>query len=73
MNSTLYLRNDPFESCDAVFAVKSSLLIDIGTVTRDQAAKYGALEGSALIYFDFVLSTVREIEDLKAQSMHSSF
>ena len=66
MCSTLYLRNDPFESSDAVFGVKSSLLIDLKTATKIEAEKYEARDGDAVISYDFVLATVEEINALKS-------
>jgi hypothetical protein len=68
----LYLRNDPYETSDAVFGVKESLLVDLGTVSAEQAQKYGVKEGTKLITYDFVLvtdveaKTLREEEAMKA-------
>ncbi|KAK4495802.1 hypothetical protein PRZ48_013070 [Zasmidium cellare] len=55
--TALYLRGDPYETSDAVFGVKESLLIDLGTVNADQAKQYGVKEGSKLMSYDFVLVT----------------
>ena len=64
-NSALYLRNDPYETSDAVFGVKESLLIDLGPVSADQASKYDVKEGSKLITYDFVLVTEEESTKLR--------
>ena len=70
--SALYLRGDPYETSDAVFGVKESLIVDLGTVSPEQAAKYGVSEGTKLLTYDFVLVTdeetrkLREEESLKA-------
>ncbi|RDW80118.1 intradiol ring-cleavage dioxygenase-1 [Coleophoma cylindrospora] len=63
--TALYLRNDPFESSDAVFGVKDSLVVDLGKVNAEQAKKYGVKEGSALIEYDFVLVTDQEAQELR--------
>lgn len=61
----LYLRNDPYETSDAVFGVKESLLIDLGTVSAEQAQRYGVPEGSKLISYDFVLVGKAESDGLR--------
>jgi hypothetical protein len=63
----LYLRGDPYETSDAVFGVKESLLIDLGTVNAEQASKYGVKEGSKLISYDFVLVTDEESRKLREE------
>ena len=53
--TALYVRGDPFETSDAVFGVKSSLLIDVKTVPDEEMAKkYGVSKGDWLIEWDFV-------------------
>ena len=66
--SALYLRGDPYETSDAVFGVKESLLIDLGTVNADQASQYGVKEGSKLISYDFVLVTEDESRKLREKN-----
>lgn len=63
--SALYLRGDPYETSDAVFGVKESLLIDLGTVSADQAKEYGVKEGGKLITYDFVLVSDEEARKLR--------
>lgn len=53
--SALYLRGDPYETSDAVFGVKESLLVDLGTVSAQQAATYGVAQGGKLLEYEFVL------------------
>lgn len=65
--SALYLRGDPYETSDAVFGVKESLLIDLGTVSASQAKEYGVKEGGKLITYDFVLVTDDESRKLREQ------
>ncbi|SPJ80745.1 probable hydroxyquinol-1,2-dioxygenase [Fusarium torulosum] len=56
--TALYLKDDPYESTDAVFGVKDSLIVKLQKVTNeDMAKKYGVELGSALLTYDFVLVT----------------
>jgi hypothetical protein len=64
-NSALYLRGDPYETSDAVFGVKESLLVDLHTVTSSQATTYGVAEGSKLLTYDFVLVSEEEARTLR--------
>lgn len=63
--SALYLRGDPYETSDAVFGVKESLLVDLGTVTAEQAKKYRVEEGGKLLTYDFVLVSDEESKKLR--------
>lgn len=65
MNSALYLRGDPYETSDAVFGVKQSLIVDLDKVDKDTAAKYDAKEGTWLLRHEFVLVTEKETQDLR--------
>ncbi|KAF2735031.1 aromatic compound dioxygenase [Polyplosphaeria fusca] len=65
--TALYLRGDPYETSDAVFGVKESLIVDLGTVTPEQAKKYDIPEGSKLLTYDFVLVTDEETKELRNQ------
>jgi len=51
-----------------VFGVKESLLIDLGTVNAEQAAKYGVKEGSKLMSYNFVLVTDEESKKLREKN-----
>ena len=51
-----------------MFGVKESLLIDLGTVTAEQASMYGVKEGSKLISYDFVLVTDEESRKLREKN-----
>jgi protocatechuate 3,4-dioxygenase beta subunit len=53
--TALYLRGDPFESSDAVFGVKQSLIVDLGEVDEEVSKEYGVPVGTKLIKYDFVL------------------
>lgn len=63
--TSLYIRGDPYETTDAVFGVKDTLLIDVGTVTSEQVQKYGVKEGTNLIAYDFVLVSEKEAGQLR--------
>nr|POF03899.1 hydroxyquinol 1,2-dioxygenase [Quercus suber] len=66
-NRALYLRGDPYETSDAVFGVKESLLVDLGTVSAEQAVEYGVREGMRLLTYDFVLVSEDESRKLREQ------
>jgi hypothetical protein len=61
----LYLRGDPYETSDAVFGVKESLIVELGTVSKEQAEEYGVEEGCKLLTYDFVLVTDEETRKLR--------
>ncbi|KAL1640742.1 hypothetical protein SLS58_006563 [Diplodia intermedia] len=63
--TALYLRNDPYETSDAVFGVKETLLVDLGTVSAQQAKTYGVKEGGKLMTYDFVLVSEDEAKGLR--------
>ncbi|KAK4232326.1 dioxygenase-like protein, partial [Podospora fimiseda] len=65
--TALYLRGDPYETSDAVFGVKKSLVIDLDKVDKETAEKYGVKQGSWLLKHDFVLTTEEETEKLRDQ------
>jgi hypothetical protein len=66
-SSALYLRGDPYETSDAVFGVKQSLVVDLDKVDKVTAEKYGVAEGTWLLKHDFVLTTQEETEALRDQ------
>ena len=68
LNRALYLRGDPYETSDAVFGVKESLLIDLGTVDAEQAKTYGVKEGGKLMSYDFVLVSEQESRELREKN-----
>ncbi|KAF7595606.1 hypothetical protein BBP40_005353 [Aspergillus hancockii] len=64
----LYLRNDPYETSDAVFGVKDSLVVDVGRAGPEIAAKYGVSEDHALLTYDFVLVSDAETSALRERN-----
>ncbi|KAK4660589.1 hypothetical protein QC762_0020540 [Podospora pseudocomata] len=63
--TALYLKGDPYETSDAVFGVKKSLVIELGKVDKETAEKYGVEEGTWLLKHDFVLTTQKDTEKLR--------
>ncbi|ROW10224.1 hypothetical protein VMCG_01671 [Cytospora schulzeri] len=63
--TALYLRGDPYETSDAVFGVKKSLVIDLDKVDKKTAEEYGVPEGTWLLKQEFVLITEKESLDLR--------
>ncbi|EPE05515.1 hydroxyquinol -dioxygenase [Ophiostoma piceae UAMH 11346] len=66
--TALYLRGDPYETSDAVFGVKKSLVIDLGRTDAATSAKHNIPEGSWLLEQEFVLVTEDESERLRDQN-----
>ncbi|CAI6093094.1 unnamed protein product [Clonostachys chloroleuca] len=67
--TALYLRGDPFETSDAVFGVKDSLVIELGKVgdVEGLANKYGVPPDTKLLRYDFVLITEEEAKQVQEQ------
>ncbi|PGH12071.1 hypothetical protein AJ80_06890 [Polytolypa hystricis UAMH7299] len=75
--TALYLRGDPYESSDAVFGVKSSLVVDLGTVGEGEGdrrirERYGVRPGMAVLKHDFVLVTEMEARELRERNSVSA-
>ncbi|KAL8381084.1 hypothetical protein RB595_005392 [Gaeumannomyces hyphopodioides] len=66
--TALYLRGDPYETSDAVFGVKKSLVVDLGRADAATAAEYGVAEGTWLLRHDFVLVTEDETSALRDEN-----
>ncbi|KAH6616507.1 Intradiol ring-cleavage dioxygenase [Boeremia exigua] len=63
--TALYVRGSAYETSDAVFGVKESLIVALGEVSPAQAAQYGVPEGTALLEYDFVLVSDEETRALR--------
>ncbi|KAI0913878.1 Intradiol ring-cleavage dioxygenase [Ustulina deusta] len=65
--TALYLRGDPYETSDAVFGVKESLIIDLYKVSQFEGytEKYAVSGDTKLLKYDFVLVTEKETHDLR--------
>lgn len=68
LSSALYVRGDPYETSDAVFGVKQSLVVDFEPATAEIAQKYGVKEGSQVLKHNFVLITDKETEKLRDEN-----
>ncbi|KAF8854374.1 aromatic compound dioxygenase [Acephala macrosclerotiorum] len=66
--TALYIRNDPYETSDAVFGVKQSLIVDFTTVDAETSKKYGVEEGTKFLKHDFVLVDEKETERLRDEN-----
>ncbi|KAL3468142.1 Intradiol ring-cleavage dioxygenase [Aspergillus heterothallicus] len=66
--TALYLRNDPFETSDAVFGVKDSLVVSLGRAGPEYASKYGVSEDHKLLTYDFVLVSDTETRELREKN-----
>ncbi|KAH7074058.1 Intradiol ring-cleavage dioxygenase [Paraphoma chrysanthemicola] len=68
VHSALYLRDDPYESTDAVFGVKDCLVVSLQKVEDEaMAKKYDVKLGSAFLTYDFVLVTAEAAAKLRRQ------
>ncbi|KAI9148174.1 catechol dioxygenase [Paramyrothecium foliicola] len=66
--TALYLKDDPYESTDAVFGVKNSLVVTVKKVEGEQQAKdYGVKVGSAVVTYDFVMVDEQAAADLRRE------
>ena len=65
--TALYIRGDPYETSDAVFGVKNSLLVDFHPADKMVAKEYDVAVGSAVLEYDFVLVSEQEAFDLRAE------
>ncbi|KAM5444938.1 hypothetical protein MferCBS31731_000394 [Microsporum ferrugineum] len=61
----LYPRGDPYLTSDSVFGVKSSLMVDYGSVNEEIAKKYDVPVGTALMAYDFVLASEQEARETR--------
>ncbi|KAH6995282.1 Intradiol ring-cleavage dioxygenase [Ilyonectria destructans] len=67
--TALYLRGDPYESSDAVFGVKESLVVDLYKVSDMPgfSSTYHVPESMKLLKYGFVLVSEREVRNLRVQ------
>jgi len=66
--TALYIRNDPYETSDAVFGVKQSLIVDFEPADAATAKQYGVNEGCKVLRHDFVLVSEKETEKLRDEN-----
>ena len=65
ISRALYVRGSAYETSDAVFGVKESLIVALDTVTPEQAKQYGVQAGCKLLKYDFILVTDEETRQLR--------
>ncbi|KAK7219124.1 hypothetical protein V2G26_007127 [Clonostachys chloroleuca] len=67
--TALYVRGNKYETLDAVFGVKQSLIVNITKVADEEgwADKYGVESSTALLRYDFVLLTKEESRKLREE------
>ncbi|KIX07743.1 uncharacterized protein Z518_02397 [Rhinocladiella mackenziei CBS 650.93] len=70
--TALYLKNDPYETSDAVFGVKKTLVVELGKVDKATADKYGVKEGTALLTYDFVLVSDQQSRQLREENSRNA-
>ncbi|KAL9568897.1 hypothetical protein ACKAV7_006962 [Fusarium commune] len=65
--TALYIRGDPYETSDAVFGVKESLIVDLGTVSEVSgfSERYGVPRTTKLLRYDFSLVSEAEVGALR--------
>jgi protocatechuate 3,4-dioxygenase beta subunit len=63
--TALYIKGSPYETSDAVFGVKESLIVELEAVMEVMAREYGVAEGTKLLRYNFVLVTERETRELR--------
>lgn len=70
LNRALYLRGDPYESSDAVFGVKESLVVDLKRVgdVPGLGEKHGLPAEMKLLQHDFVLISEKESQLQREQA-----
>jgi hypothetical protein len=64
-DSALYVKGSDYETSDAVFGVKDSLIVGLETVSPELAKQYNVDEGTQVLKYDFVLVTDEETKQLR--------
>jgi len=68
VESALCIRGDPYETSEAVFGVKDSLIVDLVPASKELAEKFGVQEGSMVLMYDFMLVTAQESDRLRDEN-----
>lgn len=72
ISRALYIRGDPYETSDAVFGVKTTLIVDLERVDDATARKYLVNSGTQMLKYDFVLVTEKEASELRDEKAKES-
>ncbi|CAG9953164.1 unnamed protein product [Clonostachys rosea f. rosea IK726] len=72
--TALYVRGDPYETSDAVFGVKESLIVDLkrASETPGLSETYEVLETTKVLKYDFVLVSEAEVDALRHEKATQS-
>lgn len=65
MYRALYIKGSDYETSDAVFGVKDSLIVGLDAATPEEAKQYNVKEGTQVLKYDFVLVTDEETKQLR--------
>lgn len=65
--SALYLKNSKYGDSDAVFGVKSSLVVEIQDMDEETAVKYNRANLKKVLKWNFVLASDAEANTLREQ------
>lgn len=65
--TALYLKGDEYEFSDAVFGVKSTLVIDLGSADEEMAGRYGVEVGCKVLRYGFVMVEKETAAKLKRE------
>lgn len=63
--TSLYIKGDKYETSDAVFGVKSGLVVEVGELEEGEGARYGVEEGTKVIRFPFVMVGEEEARSVR--------
>ncbi|KAM0426600.1 hypothetical protein ACHAPT_008294 [Fusarium lateritium] len=66
--TALYIDPDPYLASDAVFGVKSSLIVKLQEVSEELATQYNVTKGTKLLTYDFALITSDESTELRDEN-----
>lgn len=61
----VYLRGDPYETSDAVFGVKESLIVEFEPADEATATQYNVPVGTKILRQEFILVSKDEADALK--------
>ncbi|KAH6975704.1 cathecol 1,2-dioxygenase [Ilyonectria destructans] len=63
--TSLFVKHSPYETTDAVFGVKDSLIVELGRVDATQARRYNVKQGTKLMSYNFILVSEMEANELR--------
>ncbi|KAH6988659.1 Intradiol ring-cleavage dioxygenase [Ilyonectria destructans] len=71
--TALYLKNDPYETSDAVFGVKNTLVVELQRVNDQEVAdQYSVQVGCALMEYDFGLVTKEDAFNIRYKNAEAA-